>query len=796
MASEPAEEAIANFVSFTSTTREQAIAFLKANNLDSQKAINAYFEDPTGPQPEPKQQPTYYNDKRGPWAPTWGWDQQDNAPPIPATAPPTRPPSRTNIRTPDQSTRPQSSGITAPQESSEQGLSLAEREEKELQQAVAMSLSSDIGQQETGVTLSSQPQFNKATRDHYDEGAWAMTLFNTSSEEVMISPDPEDRKRVEGEPAFIRPSQDGIYLGGLLTILHNIPLAREALLLRNKPLFDYGHESQWWNGQSVNLPKIVTVNDHGDVDSDWDDIIHETQRLMAFMDGTKRAFGSADSLARIKSMSSISSDSEEIVARFLEAWHGAAIRADPENPLTTLFTSHAYKKELFDEFEEPINKELFVFEPAVEQDHGQTLYEVLDSAFWSDRPGEELDDTWLEHVAEVLIFKVDALQKPNPLGVDIPSVFYPDRYLSSCREFAREFRSKRQQIQGDVLQLESLIYRYTFPRDPVSSLTITDLLAEAAKAAPKVVPEQMDGVDPSTPGVAGTETMRIADQLREIATRIEAKLHELELRKQSAMESLREISKILTESSESPSEPPVHKYTLRGVCTEPHVIYVLSNPKSTAPAHLMDLDSNTENSGNYEWWRISFSAEDGKMRQAEKRKATSNSTNSDNGDVIGYNVRKVHEVEVLQAACEEGSSALLVYASENAMNASVDSAPPQLQGFVNRDNDAFAGEFENTPTIVFSDQEDAWGESNSGEIQAKEQKPEMSTKASQVNVFDYEVSAFDDEQKPSQEMQERSGISLLGATATKSAVPTTSQAVSGWNNEVDEDMSNHLEHEK
>jgi hypothetical protein len=34
-------------------------------------------------------------------------------------------------------------------------------------------------------------------------------LFNTSSEEVMISPDPEDRKRAEGEPAFIRPNPEG-----------------------------------------------------------------------------------------------------------------------------------------------------------------------------------------------------------------------------------------------------------------------------------------------------------------------------------------------------------------------------------------------------------------------------------------------------------------------------------------------------------------------------------------------------------------------------------------------------------
>ncbi|KAJ5512530.1 hypothetical protein N7463_002082 [Penicillium fimorum] len=791
MASEPTEEAITSFVSFTSTTREQAIAFLKGNNLDSQKAINAYFEDPTGSQLKPIT--SYWNDNRGS---SWDFSQQDNAPPMPATAPPSRPPSRTDIRELEQNTGYQDSVAIAPKEDPGQGLSLAEREEKELQQAVAMSLKSDIGQQETGVASNKQPQFNKATRDHYEEGAWAMTLFNTSSEEVMISPDPEDRKRVEGEPAFIRPNPDGIYLGGLLTILHSIPLAREALLLRNKPLFDYGHEPQWWNGQPINLPKIVNVNDGKARDNDWDDIIHETQRLMAFMDTTKRAFGSSDSLAKLKSMSSLSADSEESVTRFLEAWHGAAIQADPENPLATIFTSHAYRKDLFDEFAEPDSKELFTFEPPVEQDHGQTLYEVLDSALWSDRPGNELDDAWLDHLAEVLVIKLDALKKPNPVGVDIHSVFYPDRYLSSCRDFAREFREKRQQIQGDVMKLEQLIHRYTSPREPVGSSTITELLEQAAQAVPFVAPEQVHESDQSSSGAAGPETMRVAEELRAIATKIEAKLKDLEFRKQSAMESLREISKTLTEPPKSPSDPPVHKYTLRGVCTEPHVTYVLSNPNTTAPGHLMDIDSDTEKSCDYQWWRISFSAEDGKARQAEKRKAQGKTTTTQDGEVVGYTVRKVQEIEVLQAASEEWSSVLLVYASENAVNAQVDPAPSQLQGFVNRDNDAFGGEFENTPTIIFSDQEDSWAESNNVEILHKEQQPEMSEKATQVNVFDYEVSGFDDEPKPSQEMQEKSGASLLGhrAVATNSTAPTVSQFGPVWNYADDEGTTHHLEH--
>lgn len=121
-------------------------------------------------------------------------------------------------------------------------MTLAEQEERELQEAVAMSLNQNLGHQEMGITSSNQSNFGKATRDHYDEGAWAMTLFNSSAQEIIISPDPADRRRVADEPAFLRPSQDNLYLGGLLTILHSIPLAREALLLRNKVLPKYGHD--------------------------------------------------------------------------------------------------------------------------------------------------------------------------------------------------------------------------------------------------------------------------------------------------------------------------------------------------------------------------------------------------------------------------------------------------------------------------------------------------------------------------------------------------------------------------
>ncbi|CAG8114891.1 unnamed protein product [Penicillium salamii] len=771
---EPTEDAIDNFVSFTSTTRDQAISFLKANHLDSQKAINAYFEDPTGPTPKAT---GYHNDK----ASSWVFSQQDNAPPLPATAPPSRPPSRIDKHNTEQNTGTQDADASASKEGSGQGLSLAEREEKELQRAVAMSLGSDMGQQETGVTSSGQSQLNKATRDHYEENAWAMTVFN--SEEVMASPDPEDRKRVEGEPAFIRPNTEDIYLGGFLTILHNIPLAREALLLRHKALVEYGHEPQWWNGQAINLPKIVTVIDGGDIDSNWDDIIHETQRLMSFMDSTKRGFGSGDSLAKLESMSPMTTDSEDAVTRFMEAWHGAAIQADPDNPLTTIFTSHAYKKELFGDYD-PENKELFTFEPNVEKEHGQTLYEVLDNALWTDTPGQELDDTWLEHVADVLVFKLDAHQKPNPVDVEIPPVFYPDRYLSSCRDIAREFRSKRLQIQTEIVKLEELIKSYNFPKGYDSVIPAKDILEKAADSLS--APPSDKSSDSLGSNTASAETDRVSKELRAIALKIDLKLKELERRKQSTLESLKEISKTLTEPSGSPSEPPIYKYTLRGVCTKPHVTYVLSDPHSTA-GDLMDMDSEPHD--NYQWWRISYSAEDGKTRQAEKQQSQSTGA-SQSGDAVGYIIRKVSEVEVLQAAREEWGSVLLVYASDNATNTRVDPAPPQLQGFVNRDNDAFSAEFEQTPTIVISDQEEQWPSTwSETQQEEKSQEPE---KRAPVNVFDYEVSDFEVETKPNQEMQQRGSSGLL-SNGTSHA-PDNLQDESQWM-EVDTPGTNaHIEH--
>lgn len=143
------------------------------------------------------------------------------------------------------------------------------------------------------------------------------------------------------------------------------------------------------------------------------------------------------------------------------------------------------------------------------------------------------------------------------------------------------------------------------------------------------------------------------------------------------METLRSYSKTLTEPSESSTEPPLHKYTLRGVCTEPHVTYILKRNHISTSSDAMDVDG--AKTSDYQWWRISFSAEDGKTRQAEKLRAQGDGAATQDGDVFGYSARKVREIEVLRAAREEWRSVLLVYASEKAIDAHTEPAPSQLQ---------------------------------------------------------------------------------------------------------------------
>jgi hypothetical protein len=136
-----------------------------------------------------------------------------------------------------------------------------------------------------------------------------------------------------------------------------------------------------------------------------------------------------------------------------------------------------------------------------------------------------MDDVWLEHLGELLIMKLDSYENAKSVDVKVPAVFYPDRYMSSCRELALEFRTKRREVMEEIQELEKLMTRFTAPRTAVGTLTVKEILEKAAQAVPVVLSEDsVQNDDAMIPEVKAEKASRITRDLQEIAQKVEAKL--------------------------------------------------------------------------------------------------------------------------------------------------------------------------------------------------------------------------------------------------------------------------------
>ncbi|KAK2829914.1 hypothetical protein FQN49_007132 [Arthroderma sp. PD_2] len=770
MVPEISDEAIEAFVSFTSASKEQAIAFLQNNNGDSNRAINAYFENPSDPLPQVQElaPASKAHEYQGP-GPQRSFDIEciDTG----YGAAPSRPPSRVGIREKKdvESTTQTVNILGDPATFSENtdGLTLAQREEHEMQHAMAASLGHDLptGGQESGVVSSEGAKFGSATRDHYEAQSWALTLHGATSREICIDPDPELRRRVDDTPAFLRPSEDGDYFPSFLTILHAIPLAREELLWRNRVKSDYGHDSQWWNGQPVSSD-IDQMETSQEIDAPLEDTVHETQRLMALLDRTNRAFGSADVLCGMNALKCWRP--EDRIATFFKIWEEISPPEDDELPQKTFYSRGVKQSNSEDE---SANEAFSLLELTVDgASSGRTLYQLLDGHIWCDMPGKELDDVWLDEVAPVFTMRITSYNNGNRVDVKIPAVWYPDRYMEHCKEFAAELRKRRIVVDVELEKLGTLIDRFLAKKGGISIDTIVEKVLAGSQVALNGPFQAEDTAKP--PSTTLDDVASLVDQLKALSEEITHKIKELEERKKQAIDSLQQLSDSFTGPSSFPDEAPRHKYTLRGVCTEPHILYILK-PRKQAVDLMTDDFNDVPAPDEWQWWRISFSVADANVSSASATlkpspqeesstsaqaggKSVSRAVVPDNVDVIGYTARPVREIEVLRAAREGSPTVLLVYANEDAMNFGGEDLPDPLKKFVDMDNELFQQELE-AFTAGLQEQTNTEGgldTANTGADQGDLLMQE-SDSAPQPAVGDY--TQIQDQDGKGQEMQERTG---------------------------------------
>ncbi|EWC47820.1 hypothetical protein DRE_03020 [Drechslerella stenobrocha 248] len=572
-------------------------------------------------------------------------------------------------------------------------------DDADLQQAIKASIQdsqrsqlSYTGPQTTGtVGYTGSSNFKPAdSSTHYDTSTWALTVSgptDTNTVEIFLDPSPSERKRTPDQPAFLRPSTGSGSLGPLLTILHSIPASRETLLQRDNILENYGENDHWWSGHVIQLPRVVVEDDPDPIPSEAFEVIRESQRLMAFLTGTDRAYGTAESLGSIPSI--FDPNSGTIVTKYFQALRDSLEIIYDKPGARTPLQSKAVRvspgmEPNFQVFEVA---DLTISSSMIEQ--GGSLYDALDALFWEDGlDGTDGTETYAEYLGDVFTLQLRVEDNEHrPCGIQIPAVMHLDRYTEKFKGEMTKMRKEKVVIQSQIdalMEKEQMIRLYSPMSQPTRNLDMVKVLNATKKyfeqsSNPNLLITEGD--------VAAEERVKrcseAAKQLAEIETRIQQKIAGLKAQRDALRDKLDNLKAIFTSPTNTLEDtPPLTKHILRGVSTERGVTYT-RRMKVVPQINLEAEGEPTESTTINEWWSMKYH--------------TSQMAFSDE-QYGSFEIKTVPEELVLRSAQFEGQGhVILVYGKEDIYQREINDVadlPEPLKRFVDQDNKFFAAEIE------------------------------------------------------------------------------------------------------
>jgi hypothetical protein len=332
--------------------------------------------------------------------------------------------------------------------------------------------------QESGVIGNSKAIFGPANKDqYYDTAQWAMVPTAT---EVIPDPIPSQRRREEGQRAILKPSPRFNYLPALIAILHSIPLFRNALLAPNVTQRSYWMGDDWWKGSPALPSRIIDTTEREAVYGR--DILYETQRLMAFLDKSERAYATVSSMLELdawKESRPVLDDDDDDLLKFLLLWSAAVQAEDPDVQLDGLVRSVVNIGNQ--------NVENFVLDASVVREGSRpdlSIYDVLDDHLFSGATGS----AHISNISKVLILRLtSATTNAQGLGCRVPATLYADRYLELNKPVIDGMYNDMKQYEErlNAIGATSQRLKYHTPQKektkPVETLKLLETSMEAFK---------------------------------------------------------------------------------------------------------------------------------------------------------------------------------------------------------------------------------------------------------------------------------------------------------------------------
>lgn len=378
-----------------------------------------------------------------------------------------------------------------------------DREDKELVQALAEStaMSSMKAPQELGISDDSYapigpqlpthvPYFGSASRDAYDPDQWAMVQRTIELQE----PGPSARMRAEGSPALLRGRQTGhslSILSALLTILHAIPLARNNFLCAGEQPASYGQDPEWWKGGRIQPAGVLEadrtmrletiINNDSDEDDIYEprstntenarELMDEIHRLMAFLDCTTRAYGTADRITDSRMVQE--GHGSDACQNFFEALRRLALPGMQQTFYSDVQLLASTNLSV------PTRRESFAIldikVDAVDGLSGQLcapndLYSVMDNLYWDNFhycPGQQriglegFSMAVISRLAPVQILHLNASSVQSTLNeFDIPAVLYLDRYLDENKVLIANLHLQLQKVYEALQRVDEVLFEF------------------------------------------------------------------------------------------------------------------------------------------------------------------------------------------------------------------------------------------------------------------------------------------------------------------------------------------------
>lgn len=583
-----------------------------------------------------------------------------------------------------------------------------EQEDRDLAKALAMSTEQEpfggwVQQQETGTISNGGAEFRKIgpeTEQQHREGQWGMVLHNSSELIPDVSIEDRFQHEVDTAPRFLKHTLDGDYISNLITICNSIPVAREAFLVAGKPLADYGYEAEWWKGASIAKPRIVDTEAGTAEDQEtdtFDEFVAELHRLTAFFDSSARVYASVGGLTETKAMRDrkFVSDKASSLENFLLTFAAMAEAEGGEqaDQIAGLFMTRV--RQIGDDNRDKTTVlELKSSCPdTVSEESKPDLLACLDRLVWN-TDSDEADPTQfcLERPANILVMRIDQEDKSaSHLNVIVPPTLVMDKYLEENVPATRDLREQLVQYKSRIKKITDVENKLKYWSKDGKQLDSQQLLKHThghfSGQNRKVVDDTDKTNSVSLSADQPPHYQDVAKQLETVMASIDAKLKILAEEKAKAKKVISDSSKTTISSLEG--QESQYRYTLRGVATKPNITYVL-RPKASeedgaqATEHneeMKDVVPSVQDEENttpvgFQWWRIDYEV------SGQTAKITRN---------------KADDFDVIRAVELEHNSALLVYASDDAVD-DVDPSelPLPLKDFIRRDNEEFQANIEAT----------------------------------------------------------------------------------------------------